>query len=463
MQTRFFYLLRFFLPLIDLIMLNSVYLLSFYISRDWLNLEGRQWHAHYLIVSNLIWFINSYIFKLYSEFGARRIERIYRATWRTVLLHGAIFACYIVYSKNTEFARLFLACFYIFLIIACVINRFFGTLIQYIMVKKFKVTRKIGIMGNNYTAARLRQYFKQQNNVEFYGFIGTHDGLFTAEDGSISPETVEQIKSAVEDGVKDLYVCIPPEKMDNVITLMQEADKLMIRIKFVPDLGGILMAPYEMTSMVGQFPVITIRREPLEQMPNRFKKRSFDFIFSALVIILILSWLYPLIGLLIKIQSKGPVLFKQQRSGRNDIPFWCYKFRSMTVNSSSHTQQASIGDARITPIGKFLRKFSLDELPQFFNVFFGQMSVVGPRPHMLKHTVMYGALIEKFMVRHFAKPGITGWAQVNGYRGETKETEDMQNRVEHDIYYLENWTLMWDIKIVFLTIINIFQGEENAF
>ncbi|HEY0177188.1 MAG TPA: exopolysaccharide biosynthesis polyprenyl glycosylphosphotransferase, partial [Pedobacter sp.] len=245
--------------------------------------------------------------------------------------------------------------------------------------------------------------------------------------------------------------------------LVQEADKQLLRLKFIPDLAGALTAPYTISYMGGEFPIITLRNEPLESMGNRFKKRVFDMVFSSLVILFVLSWLYPLIAILIKLQSKGPVLFKQQRSGINDEPFWCYKFRSMRMNTDSDKKQATKNDDRITPIGRFLRKSSLDEMPQFFNVFLGDMSVVGPRPHMLRHTEEYKKIIGQYMVRQFVKPGITGWAQVNGYRGETKDDSAMEKRVECDIWYLEHWSSALDVRIIFMTIINVFHGEENAY
>ncbi|RZK67487.1 MAG: exopolysaccharide biosynthesis polyprenyl glycosylphosphotransferase, partial [Pedobacter sp.] len=272
-----------------------------------------------------------------------------------------------------------------------------------------------------------------------------------------------EMELAVMNGVEDMYVSVAPDKMSSIHELVQQADKYLLRLKFIPDIAGTLAAPYTINYMGGEFPIITLRNEPLEVMGNRFKKRAFDIIFSLLVIVFLLSWLYPIIAILIKLQSKGPVLFKQQRSGRNDEPFWCFKFRSMRLNSNSDKTQATKDDNRITPIGRFLRKSSMDELPQFFNVFWGSMSVVGPRPHMLSHTEEYKAIISQFMVRHFMKPGITGWAQVNGFRGETKEDGAMEKRVEHDIYYLENWTGMLDVKIIFMTIINIFRGEDNAY
>jgi len=192
-------------------------------------------------------------------------------------------------------------------------------------------------------------------------------------------------------------------------------------------------------------------------------KRVFDIIFSSSVIIFILSWLTPLVAILIKLESKGPVFFKQARNGFNYKEFYCYKFRSMTPNSEANFYQATRGDQRITNIGKFIRKTSIDELPQFFNVLFGDMSVVGPRPHMVSHTDMYAKRIDKFMVRHFVKPGITGLAQISGYRGEVETDKDIIGRVKFDIFYIENWSLLLDLKIIFKTAINAVKGEEKAY
>jgi len=462
MQTRYLFLLRFILPLVDLLMLNAVYLISFKFESYLHSTGAFELQKHFLMICNLVWLVNSFVFGLYGENGANKTEKIYRATWKTFIGHFVLFTIYLFFSKAVEFPRSFIIIFYLVLLLALVFNRFFGTLFQYILIKRFKLTKKVAIMGNNYTAARLKKYIKLQRNIDFYGFIGTHDGKFSNDDGELHDDTIQQISEAVKAGVKDLYVCIPPEKMEDMKSLIYEADKRLLRLKFIPDIFAAVAASYTMSYMAGEFPVITIRNEPLELMSNRFKKRAFDITFSILVVIFLLSWLYPIIAILIKLESSGPVLFKQQRSGRNDIPFWCYKFRSMR-NNTTHSTQATKHDMRITKIGRILRKTSLDELPQFLNVIQGKMSVVGPRPHMLKHTDEYRSIIDKFMVRHFCKPGITGFAQVNGFRGETKVTKDMENRVENDIYYVENWTLMWDVKIIFLTIINVIRGEDNAF
>ena len=193
-------------------------------------------------------------------------------------------------------------------------------------------------------------------------------------------------------------------------------------------------------------------------------KRVIDILLSALALIL-LSWLFLILCIAIKIDSRGPILFKQKRVGIHKTHFMIYKFRTMRIDTPKDMPTHMLADPEqyITRVGKFLRKSSLDELPQFINVFKGEMSVVGHRPHMLKHTKDYSAIIDNYMVRHFIKPGLTGWAQVNGYRGETKELWLMEKREEYDVWYIENWNFMLDMKIIFLTLIGIFKGDKNAF
>lgn len=215
--------------------------------------------------------------------------------------------------------------------------------------------------------------------------------------------------------------------------------------------------------MFGNIPILSIRKEPLAQVENRMLKRTFDILFSLLFLCTVFPFIYLIIGAAIKLSSPGPIFFKQKRSGENGKEFWCYKFRSMRVNVDSDKVQATIDDPRKTKIGDFMRRTSIDELPQFINVLLGQMSVVGPRPHMLKHTEEYSRLIDKYMVRHLVKPGITGWAQVTGYRGETKELWQMEGRVERDVWYLEHWTFLLDIYIIYKTVKNAVQGDKEAY
>ncbi|AEE53258.1 exopolysaccharide biosynthesis polyprenyl glycosylphosphotransferase [Haliscomenobacter hydrossis] len=214
---------------------------------------------------------------------------------------------------------------------------------------------------------------------------------------------------------------------------------------------------------LAHLPIFRRKKEPLCLPQNKILKRSFDILFSLAVIVFIFPWLFPLVMLMIKLESKGPIFFLQKRTGYWNKPFYCIKFRTMKFNDGSDRQQATRGDARITWVGSILRKTNIDELPQFFNVLKGDMSVVGPRPHMVKHTEDYSKLIDKYMIRHEVKPGVTGWAQVNGWRGPTEELYQMAKRVEYDVNYIENWNFWFDCKCIFLTVFNMVKGEDNAF
>lgn len=273
---------------------------------------------------------------------------------------------------------------------------------------------------------------------------------------------VEAIKLASKNKIHELYVCLNSQTITDLKSLFKLADAYCLRLRFVPDISGIYPDNY-VVKPLHRFQFISPREEPLEDQNNRFVKRMFDIVFSLLVIILVMSWLYPIIALLIKLQGPGPVIFKQLRSGEKKVPFVCYKFRSMRVNAESDLKQAVKGDARITKIGQFIRKTSIDELPQFFNVLKGDMSVVGPRPHMLSHTKEYNEVTENFMVRHFVKPGITGLSQIRGLRGEITDMKYIQERIDMDIEYLENWNIISDIKICFLTLYFVFKGDQNAY
>lgn len=463
MQTRYLYLLKYILPITDIVMLNLVYVLAYYLTEYLGKTVSYELWQHYMVVCNLMWMFNSVIFGLYTDYGSRRLERIYRGTWRSIALHAVGFALYLLFLRDVEFSRTFLVVFYALLLGAFILNRFLGTAFQFLLMQRFNVNKKVALIGVNPTGRRLAHYLDSQYNIDFYGYLDDGSRIYADENGNLPTRFISKMVTAALSGVKDIYVSLEPHRMSEVKTFLEVADKHCLRVKFIPDMATTLATPYTISYVGDEFPVISLRKEPLESVGNRFKKRAFDIVFSLGVIIFLMSWLYPLIAILIKLQSKGPVLFKQQRSGRNDEPFWCYKFRSMKVNNDSDKKQATKDDDRITPIGKFLRKSSLDELPQFFNVLLGNMSVVGPRPHMLSHTEEYRAIINQFMVRHFLKPGITGWAQVNGFRGETKEDGAMQKRVQYDIWYLENWTAMLEVKIVFMTVINMIKGEDNAY
>ena len=244
--------------------------------------------------------------------------------------------------------------------------------------------------------------------------------------------------------------------------LIDFADNNLIRLKIIPDNKEVFTRSMSL-EMYDDIPVLNIRKVPLDRDYSRWGKRIFDIIFSSLVMIFVLSWLVPLMYILIKAESPGPLYFKQKRHGFKKRVFWCYKFRSMAPNSESDKTMATKNDMRITKMGKFIRKTSIDELPQFINVFLGDMSVVGPRPHMELHTEGYEGSVDKYLVRHFVKPGITGLAQIRGYRGEIVKHEDILNRIKLDVFYVEKWSFALDLNIIYRTVYNVFAGEEKAY
>lgn len=259
----------------------------------------------------------------------------------------------------------------------------------------------------------------------------------------------------------ELYLCISRREKDTIRKVSRMCDHKVIRFYFVPvsveSIGLNLKR-----EMMDEIEIFTTYENPLQNPMNKLVKRIFDIVLS-LMFLIPTAILYPFIWLIIKIQSPGPIFFKQKRTGLDGRDFYCLKFRSMHVNADADKVQATKDDPRKYPFGNFMRKANIDELPQFLNVLKGDMSIVGPRPHMLAHTEQYSALIDKYMVRHFVKPGVTGWAQVTGFRGETKELWQMEGRVKRDIWYIEHWSIWLDIRIIWLTAKSIFIHDENAY
>ena len=266
---------------------------------------------------------------------------------------------------------------------------------------------------------------------------------------------------AVENHTDEIFYTISGEHREAVQLILGLCEKHMIKFHFVPQISPYLTRKFRLDS-IGEMPVLEVRNNPLEANSNRVLKRTFDVLFSG-TFLLFSPLIFIPVAVAIKLSAPGPVFFKQVRTGYMGRDFLCWKFRTMKVNAQADTLQATKDDPRKTRLGDFLRRTSLDELPQFINVFMGDMSVVGPRPHMLKHTEDYRRLISQYMVRHIIKPGITGWAQVRGYRGQTEELWQMERRVEHDIWYIEHWTFLLDLKIIVRTVINAFGKEEKAF
>ena len=419
-----------------------------------------------IIVWEFIWVLLVLKFNLYEIPRILYIDKILTKNLKALIAFTFFSASIMYFITDYKFSRIF------FLAVIF----FFGLFILiWRALSLFYIKRKRAIDNSNSVKIVLIGF--NQHITKFIRTIYTDSkygykivGIFT--DAKIKGSLKKFHKGNLEDSiqflnenkfVKEIIISLPNSKANFINKLLEYADNNLIRVSVIPEFSEYLSQIFSI-DYIENIPVMKFRREPLQSLSNRILKRGFDVAVSFFVIVFIFSWLFPIIALLIKLSSKGPVFFTQDRSGKDDNSFKCFKFRSMIVNNESDTLQASKDDKRITKIGRFLRRTSLDELPQFFNVFFNDMSLVGPRPHMLKHTEEYRVLVDKYMVRHFAKPGITGWAQILGYRGETKTLKDVKNRAHADIWYIENWNLMLDIKILFRTVLIVFfKKEENAY
>jgi Undecaprenyl-phosphate glucose phosphotransferase len=455
--------------IMDLLMLNISIIIAFNLILADKPLVYRQ-ALPYLLIINFGWLFAQSILKIYDDYIHRNSVSLFSRAIKAYFIFAAFIGVIFFISMQNDTLHLRESTqlyFYIALLVlfsmGLLINRLFLLSIRKSIRHKLSLYRKnVIIVGQN---AFSKNHLFAQNKTSQYNILGVFydekDDIAINADMYLGT-TADCIPYMRNHKVDEIFCTIPGTTKEDVDVLMQEADRNLTRFRLVPDYHQYFTGAVNV-EMIDNVPVMSSRNEPLEDIKNALSKRLFDLAFSTLVIVFVLSWLMPIIAFIIKLESKGPVFFRQLRSGRSNESFYCLKFRSMTVNEHADHVQATKGDQRITKVGAFLRKTSLDELPQFFNVFVGNMSIVGPRPHMLKHTEEYAALIDKFMVRHFLKPGITGWAQVTGLRGETKTTEEMANRVEADVHYLENWSLLFDLKIIFLTVWNIFKGEENAY
>lgn len=319
--------------------------------------------------------------------------------------------------------------------------------------KRFKGNqRKVFIIGQDKISNELARLF---NNQKEYGYN------LIAQFPALTNDKI--IKAKIEEQKPDeIYLSLKEVNSKQIQEAILFCDNNFINLKYIPSKKEILSNPAKV-EYYGYIPIIPEHRTPLELYPNKVIKRLFDIVFSMIIVIFVMSWLFPIVALIIKLESKGPVFFKQKRNGLYFEEFECLKFRSMVVNEQADLLQAQKNDARITKFGKFLRKTSIDEMPQFINVLLGDMSVCGPRPHMLTFTNQYASDIDRYKVRHFVKPGITGMAQTHGYRGEIECKSDIVNRIKYDLFYIENWSLLLDIKIIFLTVKNAMMGDKKAY
>lgn len=333
--------------------------------------------------------------------------------------------------------------------------------------KKPKNTINLVFIGADSNAISLYESFRKGFSTFSYNVLGFFSS--TKKDdvpadsrwlGKIS-EVCKYLSES--DSVAEVYCALnPAQSKEDIDRIIKVCEDKFIRFYYVPNMDGYVHRRMNILEFCG-VNVIKLHNEPLSDPYSRFMKRSFDIIFSGIFLVTLYPIIWLVVAIITKITSPGPVLFRQARTGYNGKSFTCLKFRSMKINAEADTVQATKDDPRKTKFGDFLRRTSIDELPQFINVFKGDMSIVGPRPHMELHTKVYSELISEYLVRHLCLPGITGWAQINGCRGETKTDEEMEKRVEHDIWYIEHWSMILDIRIILKTILQIIVKDEKAY
>lgn len=416
-----------------------------------------------LLLLNFCYLFSLYFVPLQLHLSVVFIDKIVQRAFSLVTVLTLLFATCLIFLNVGDLMATFLLVYYVVAFVLFALWRVLVRMSLKLYRRKGYNFKRIVIVGAGKNGMELYQVMKDDLS---YGFnvLGFFDDNIALKDAlpNYLGNTEEVENYVLKHDIDEVYCTLPGTNDSKIARLLNFAEKHMIRFYIVPEFYRNVKKSMVM-EVIESIPLLTIRREPLQSMYNRFLKRAFDLLFSTMVLVTIYPILYVVLGVLIKLSSPGPILFKQKRTGLYGRDFECFKFRTMRVNADADTMQAVKDDPRKTRIGNFLRKSNLDEFPQFVNVFLGDMSVVGPRPHMLKHTEQYSALIDKYMVRHLVKPGVTGWAQVTGYRGETKTLEQMEGRVKRDVWYIENWTFFLDLKIIIVTVLNMFKGEKNAY
>jgi len=462
MNRRFIRFLQASIAGLDLLTLNlAVSLTLVFMNRipsDFVNYYFRFW-----LFLNTSWLVICWISAIYNEYHIMSFEIFARKTLRVYVAWLAATMMYLFFLRQTEVSRVFIISVILGSGVFLLINRFIYLMLRHYFRHGEHLSRKVIILGYNDMAKKLASYLEEESlNTQIMGFCEDERNVNELSNYPILCNISNAMMISKEMDINEIYSTIAPEQETVIYDLMKQADQECIRFRIIPDLRFFVNKPVYI-NYLRDMPVLSMRSEPLDDVSSRGRKRLFDIVVSSLVIVFILSWLVPLLGIIIWLESKGPVFFAQHRTGRDNKTFNCLKFRSMKVNKEANTKQAQRNDDRLTRIGKFMRRTNLDEFPQFINVFKGEMSIVGPRPHMLRHTEDYSKIMGQYMVRQFLKPGVTGWAQVNGYRGEIKGEDQLVKRIEHDIWYMENWNFWLDVRIIFLTVHRTFKGDKNAF
>ena len=465
-RGRYSWLLRPFLIVFDISIINILAFYYFNFNEQNLyffsSLFLNNRHLIYIVYSVVFWLFSTSLLSFYRVYRYTSVLNILSLLVKQLLVFTILVYAFIGLFRSINIQALIT--FKYILVCFSIIGSI--KLLSYYGLKTFRSqlkgnVRRVIIIGESEGANELKTLFTNRKELG-YNLLATFGNSKNNKNKGTVGDSFAYLET--NPGIDEIYCAIDVLTEKQVNDYVKYANINHCNIKFIPNTKKLFTKRLK-TDFYNYLPVLSIQEVALNNDFNKLIKRSFDIIFSLVIIVFILSWVSVILFVLIKLESRGPLLYKHKRNGINYKEFYCYKFRSLRTLGEIKGTYVKQNDNRVTKIGKFLRRTSIDELPQFVNVLKGEMSVVGPRPHMLSYTEDYSKKVDKynFIFRHNVKPGITGLAQVKGYRGEIKSDEDIINRIKYDIFYIENWSLLLDLKIIFQTITYIFKGQEKAY
>jgi len=447
---KFSFLIRPIFIVFDLIVINGV--IFFYSTTNFFDFG-------FNIYVSFLWLLLSFYTKFYNVYRYTHILRLITLLTSQFFFYIlAFFAYFTIFKEGQLVPNQKLVIGLTVLIISIFKITFFFFLKYY--RSSGNNYRNVIVFGHSKAAQNVAEIFNSKNDLgyRFFGFFSDKQSNLVNSLGSIK----DGLDFIIKNDIEEIYCEQSTLTSKKLLEVRKFCSRNNIKISLIPENKAIYSKDYFL-EYYGTLPILKPKQLPFERIETHFIKRKFDIFFSLIICVFILSWLLPLLWIFVKIDSKGSFLFKQKRDGRNGKQFFCYKIRSMHINKNADKIATSKNDKRVTKVGAFLRKTSLDELPQFFNVLIGDMSIVGPRPHMNIQTKKYLLEVENYLVRNSVKPGITGLAQISGYRGEIIKKSDIENRVRLDIFYIENWSFFLDLKIIMQTFLSVFKKQENVY
>lgn len=421
--------------------------------------DKSSFNIQFSVYLTLFWLLISYYTKFYNVYRYTHVLRLLTLLVSQFFVFLLSFFAYFTLFKEGEIVSKQSNIVFFFIVIITFLKFLFFFLLKYYR-QSGKNYRNVVVFGQSKSAQNVAEMFNKQQGLGYrlQGFFSDRTSNSKNYKGTIK-DGLEFIKKNEIEEVYCEEISITKQKLFEVRAFCSQ---YKIKFSLIPETKAIYSKDF-ILEHYGTLPILKPKQLPFERVETQLIKRSFDIIFSLIICILLLFWLLPILWVIVKFNSRGSFFYKQKRDGINGKQFYCYKIRSMKKNDLADIKSTTKNDDRVTSVGAFLRRTSLDELPQFFNVLLGDMSVVGPRPHMNIQTKKYLIEIDNYLLRNSIKPGITGLAQVSGYRGEVKQKSDIENRVRLDVFYIENWSFFLDLKIIVQTVLSVFKGEEKAY